>query len=81
MVIDNNGNFSIIEESETTAKSLVDADAWQVLSFGTALINNGEIAVSAGSEVGQSKSSKPRTTIGQVDELHDIVIRCPMQRK
>ncbi len=74
LVIDSNGNFSIIEESETTAQSLVDAGAWQVLSFGPALINNGEITVSAGSEVGQSKSSNPRTAIGQVDALHYIVI-------
>ena len=81
LAIDNNGNFSNIEESETTAKSLVDAGVWQVLSFGPALINNGEITVSAGSEVGQSKSSNPRTAIGQVDALHDIVIRCLRQQK
>ncbi|MDD3214711.1 MAG: phosphodiester glycosidase family protein [Eubacteriales bacterium] len=74
LVIDSDGNFSIIEESETTARSLMDAGAWQVLSFGPALINNGEITVLAGSEVGQSKSSNPRTAIGQVSTLHYIVI-------
>ena len=74
LVIDGDGNFSIIDESDTTAQSLVDAGARQVLSFGPALVNNGEITVSAGSEVGQSKSSNPRTAIGQVSELHYIVI-------
>lgn len=74
LVIDSDGNFSIINESDTTAQSLLDAGAWQVLSFGPALINNGEISVSANSEVGQSKSSNPRTAIGQVSELHYIVI-------
>ena len=74
LVIDSDGNFSIINESGTTAQSLLDAGAWQVLSFGPALVNDGEIAVSASSEVGQSMTSNPRTAIGQVDELHYIVI-------
>ncbi len=74
LVIDGDGNFSIIEESDTTAQSLMEAGAWQVLSFGPALVNNGEITVSASSEVSQSKSSNPRTAIGQVSALHYIVI-------
>lgn len=74
LVIDSNGDFSIIEESDTTARSLLAADAWQVLSFGPALVNNGKIVVNASSEVGQSKSSNPRTAIGQVSQLHYIVI-------
>lgn len=74
LVIDSDGNFSIIEESDTTAQSLMEAGAWQVLSFGPALVNDGEITVSANSEVSQSKSSNPRTAIGQVSALHYIVI-------
>jgi exopolysaccharide biosynthesis protein len=74
LVIDSDGNFSIIDESETTAQSLLDAGAWQVLSFGPALVEDGEIAVTAGSEVGQSKSSNPRTAIGQIGPLHYLVI-------
>ena len=73
-MIDTEGNFSIISESTTSAQSLLDAGAWQVLSFGPALINNGQITVNSNSEVGQSKSSNPRTAIGQVSELHYIVI-------
>ncbi len=74
LVIDSDGNFSIIEESEISAQELLNAGAWQVLSFGPALVNDGEIAVSAGSEVAKSMSSNPRTAIGQVSALHYIVI-------
>ena len=74
LVIDSEGNFSIIEESEISAQELLNAGAWQVLSFGPALVNDGEITVSAGSEVAKSMTSNPRTAIGQVSELHYIVI-------
>ena len=71
---DSEGNFSIIDESDTTAQSLSDAGVWKVLSFGPALINNGKITVTSDSEVGKSMSSNPRTAIGQVSALHYIVI-------
>lgn len=74
LAIDSFGNFSIINESNTNAQTLVDSNIWQVLSFGPALINNGNITVTASSEVGQSMSSNPRTAIGQVSALHYIVI-------
>ncbi|MEA4889994.1 MAG: phosphodiester glycosidase family protein [Clostridiaceae bacterium] len=74
LLIDSQGNFSIISESETSAASLADAGAWQIFSFGPALINNGEITVTTNSEVGQSMSSNPRTAIGQVSALHYIFI-------
>lgn len=74
LVIDADGNFSIIDESEISAQELLAAGAWQVLSFGPALVDGGEITVSAGSEVAKSMSSNPRTAIGQVSALHYIVI-------
>ncbi|HPF88115.1 MAG TPA: phosphodiester glycosidase family protein [Candidatus Limiplasma sp.] len=74
LVIDSDGNFSIIEEDEVSAQSLLNAGAWQVLSFGPALVNDGEIVVSSDSEVSQSKSSNPRTAIGQISALHYLVI-------
>lgn len=73
LVIDDAGNFSIINENDVSAQSLAD-DAWQILSFGPALVENGEIVVDASSEVSQSKSSNPRTAIGQVSSLHYIII-------
>ena len=74
LVIDTEGNFSIIDENTTSAQSLLDNGAWQVLSFGPALINDGEITVTSSSEVGKSMNSNPRTAIGQVSALHYIVI-------
>lgn len=74
LAIDSAGNFSIIQEASTEAQSLVTANIWQVLSFGPALITDGEITVTANSEVSQSKTSNPRTAIGQVSALHYIVI-------
>lgn len=74
LVIDENGDFSIVNESEISAKELLDNGAWQVLSFGPGLIENGEIAVGENEEVSQAKNSNPRTAIGQVDELHYIIV-------
>lgn len=74
LVIDNDGNFSIVNESELSAKELLNKGAWQVLSFGPALIENREVVVGKNDEVSQAKTSNPRTAIGQVDELHYIVI-------
>jgi exopolysaccharide biosynthesis protein len=74
LVIDKAGDLSVVSESEVSMQSLSDKGAWQVLSFGPGLVENGQIAVDSSSEVGQSKSSNPRTAIGQVSKLHYIVI-------
>ena len=74
LVIDKNGDFSIISESQTSLDSLDTDNIWQILSFGPALIEDGKIAVDSSSEVSQSKNSNPRTAIGQVSELHYVVI-------
>lgn len=73
LVIDNNGDFSIVKESQVSLAS-VSSNAWQVLSFGPGLVENGQIAVDSSSEVGQSMESNPRTAIGQISELHYVVI-------
>jgi exopolysaccharide biosynthesis protein len=74
LAIDQNGDFSII-----SAGSATDDDAlqnmWQVLTFGPALIENGQIVVDANSEIsGKSEVSNPRTAIGQAGPLHYIII-------
>jgi len=74
LLIDAEGDFSIINENEVGMESLSSNGAWQVLSFGPALIENGEIVVDGTSEVSQSKTSNPRTAIGQISELHYVVI-------
>ena len=74
LVIDQNGDFSIVTEGSATAQELLDNGAEQVLCFGPALVENGEIAVSADEEVGKAMASNPRTAIGQIDELHYVFV-------
>jgi Exopolysaccharide biosynthesis protein related to N-acetylglucosamine-1-phosphodiester alpha-N-acetylglucosaminidase len=72
LVIDKDGNFSIVSESQTSMAAL--SDNWQILSFGPGLVENGQITVDSSSEVSQSMTSNPRTAIGQISELHYVVI-------
>lgn len=74
LCIDSSGDFSIISEQQTSAQSLIDSKIQQVLSFGPTLVNNGKVTVDANSEVGQSMTSNPRTAIGQISDLHYLVI-------
>lgn len=74
LVIDNNGDFQIVDEEQTSAQELLDDGAWQILSFGPDLVQNGEISVTEDEEVGQAMQSNPRTAIGQIGENHYVVI-------
>ena len=74
LVIYADGSFQIINESEVTAEELLADGAVQILSFGPALVTDGEIVVSTTEEVGQAKSSNPRTAIGVIDDLHYIFV-------
>ena len=74
LVIYGDGSFAIIREAEVTAEELLDDGAQQVLSFGPALIENGEISVSASEEVGRAKASNPRTAIAVIDDLHYLFV-------
>lgn len=71
LVIDKNGDFSIVNEATTDANTL---DAQQVLSFGPALVESGSIVVDENSEVGQSAASNPRTAIGQIGTNHYLIV-------
>lgn len=72
LVIDGEGNFSIAAQESLTQETI--DSAWQILSFGPALVQEGEIAVDSSSEVSQSKSSNPRTAIGQIATGHYLII-------
>lgn len=74
LIVDKDGNLSVVSESDVSLQSLSERGAWQVLSFGPGLVENGQITVNSTSEVGQSMTSNPRTAIGQVSKLHYIVI-------
>jgi exopolysaccharide biosynthesis protein len=74
LVIDKEGNLSVVSESDVSLQSLSDKGAWQVISFGPGLVENGKVTVDSSSEVGQSMTSNPRTAIGQISKLHYVVI-------
>ncbi len=74
LVIGTDGHFSIVSESSTSAEALQSANAWQVLTFGPALVEDGEVTVSAGDEVGRSMQSNPRTAIGEIDAGHYLLV-------
>ena len=74
LVIYADGSFAIIREAEVSAEELLADGAWDVLSFGPALVENGEIAESESDEVGRAMTSNPRTAIAVVDELHYLFV-------
>lgn len=74
LVIFADGSFRIIREDEISAQSLLEAGAEQILSFGPALVENGEVSVEKGQEVSRAKSSNPRTAIGMLGENHYVFV-------
>ena len=74
LVIDDQGNFSIVDENTIGSQAYLNDNVWQVFSFGPVLIENGAITVDTNSEVEKSMRSNPRTAIGQIGPLHYIVI-------
>ena len=74
MVISKDGTLSFISESDTTTDSLMQKQAWQVLSFGPVLVENGQVAVSENDEVGMAMASNPRTAIGTVAKNHYLFV-------
>lgn len=74
LVISDNGNLQILEEQNTSAQSLLESGAQQVLSFGPGLIQEGQICVDKYTEVDQATHSNPRTAIAQVGELHYLMV-------
>lgn len=74
LVIDTEGDFTVIQEQQTSLDSLDLDSVRQILSFGPALVEDGQIVVDSNDEVGRAMASNPRTAIGQISTLHYIVI-------
>ena len=74
MVISKDGSLSFISESDTTTDSLIQKQAWQVLSFGPVLVEDGQVAVTENDEVGMAMASNPRTAIGTVAKNHYLFV-------
>lgn len=74
LAIYKDGSFKIIYEDQISAEQLVNDGVVNLLAFGPALVENGEIAVDTNTEVGQAMASNPRTAIGMIDENHYIIV-------
>ncbi|MBS6931426.1 MAG: phosphodiester glycosidase family protein [Lachnospiraceae bacterium oral taxon 082] len=74
LVIQKNGEFKFVLESETSASELLQDGALQAFSFGPVLLNNGEISVGENDEVGMAMASNPRTAIGYLGNNHYVFV-------
>ncbi|MEV8028025.1 phosphodiester glycosidase family protein [Cellulosimicrobium funkei] len=75
------GHVEVYDETTTDAQSLVDAGVWNTLSFGPALVEDGEVVagiddVEVDTNVGNHsiQGEQPRTAIGVVDENHLVLV-------
>lgn len=68
------GDFMFSHSNKASAQSLLDAGAWQVLTFGPVLLDNGEFMVNTKSEVDLCYVTNPRSAIGMVEPLHYYVV-------
>jgi exopolysaccharide biosynthesis protein len=74
LVIKSDGSFAIINEGTVDETYLESDDILQVLSFGPALIESGEVSVTANDEVGKAMTSNPRTAICEIAPLHYLFV-------
>lgn len=74
LVIYEDGSCGIVTERTPTAEELMEAGARHILSFGPALVENGEIRVDARKLSGHAATINPRTAIGAVDGLHYVFV-------
>lgn len=80
-VIYRDGTMAIYDETTTTAQQLVDDGAWQTLSFGPALVADGEIVsgidqVEVDTNIGNHsiQGNQPRTAIGMISANHYVFV-------
>lgn len=75
------GHVEVYDETSTDAQSLVDAGVWNTLSFGPALLEDGDVVagiddVEVDTNVGNHsiQEEQPRTAVGVVDENHLVLV-------
>lgn len=77
LVIYRDGSFDTFYEEDFTLKQIADKGAYQVFSFGPALVKDGKRAVEEGDEVAIfSDKGNQRVSIGMVSPLHYVVAVC-----
>ncbi len=72
LVVFQDGNMQIINESDIMAQELEELGAVQIFSFGPGLISGGEVTVTEESEVDREDESNPRTAIAMIEPNHYI---------
>ena len=68
LVIYKDGSWKFINEDDADINKLLNDDAYNILSFGPALIKNGSISVSKTQEVDKAMVNNPRTAIGIMED-------------
>ena len=68
------GNMTVIRENEISARELIDQGVQDVLSFGPALVVDGEIMISESLAIGPYSDDNPRTAIGMAEPLHYLFV-------
>jgi exopolysaccharide biosynthesis protein len=75
------GHVEVYDETATTADELVAAGVWNTLSFGPALVEDGEVVdgiedVEVDTNVGNHsiQGDQPRTAVGVVDDNHLVFV-------
>lgn len=75
LVLYEDGSMKIIEEGETSADELIEDGAYNVLSFGPGLIEDGEVTVDSSDEVSKARTTtNPRTAIGYIGDNHYVLV-------
>ena len=80
-VIYDDGTMDMYDETQTTAADLVAAGAWQTLSFGPALVDDGSVVpgidqVEIDTNIGNHsiQGDQPRTAIGMISANHYVFV-------
>lgn len=75
------GRVELYDETSTTAQALLDAGVWNTLSFGPALLNNGQVLsgienVEVDTNFGNHsiQGTHPRTAVGVIEDGHIVFV-------
>ncbi|MBT2586592.1 phosphodiester glycosidase family protein [Arthrobacter sp. ISL-95] len=81
LVFYKDGTVKVYDETATTAEQLIADGAWNTLSFGPSLLDNGQIAssiedVEVDTNFGNHsiQGEQPRTAVGVIDENHLVFV-------
>jgi exopolysaccharide biosynthesis protein len=75
------GTVEVYDETTTTAQELLDAGVWNTLSFGPAIVEDGQVVdgiedVEVDTNVGNHsiQGDQPRTAVGVIDDNHLVFV-------